>query len=96
MKEEGLNLMAQKMLDSLVTPKFPEIYEINIKSLKRAWQDDPKYNQNASKVVFSLVLDVHVDGTDEEQEDEIINVVHEVLDYTGFDFFLKINWVVER
>lgn len=94
MEEQGLRFMVQKMFDSLVIPKFPEIYEINIKSLNPVEHDDIKYSHKFSEGVFSLILDVHVDGTDEEQENEIRNIIDEVLDYTGFNFFLRVNWIV--
>lgn len=75
-----------KLFNLYVKPQFSEIKQIVIKNMESSnfiYDDKP--------IIF-LDLYIAVDGTDEEQEEEIMDEIHEVIANLGLKFNIEIEW----
>jgi hypothetical protein len=78
MTRQELVRTLQKLLDTFVKPKFPEIWEIKV-----------------SENWLKFEIDILVEGTDQEQEEEIEDEVQNIILYTGERFVYGITFHVE-
>jgi hypothetical protein len=75
-----------KLFNLYVKPQFSEIKQIVIKNLESS-----NFLYEGKPILF-LDLYIAVDGTDEEQEEEIISEIQDVIDNVGLKFNIEIEW----
>ena len=75
--------MFKKILTNFLPGKFPEIEKVEVK------------NVSESYIFKDGLFDVtiYVDGTEQEQEDDIEDYISKILDYAGEVFNYRIIWV---
>jgi len=80
MNKRDVITMISKLLNKFVKPKFPEIFEIKVKYID---------------ILEFFQIDVLVDGTDQEQENEITDIIENILKYTGENIRFQISFHIE-
>lgn len=78
MTNEQIYKMFSKLLKTLLPEKFDEIDSVEVKDMKGNY-----------KPFFVVVI--YVDGTEQEQENEINHYIDEIVGHTGekFDYFVR-------
>lgn len=78
MTNEQIYKMFSKLLKTLLPEKFDEIDSVEVKDMKSNY-----------KPFFVVVI--YVDGTEQEQENEINEYINEIVSHTGekFDYFVR-------
>jgi len=75
--------MFKKLLSTLLPKKFPEVESVEVEDVSE------KYSLKDG--LFDVLI--YVDGTEQEQEDEIKEYINELLDHTGEKFNLMIKYI---
>jgi hypothetical protein len=75
--------MFKKLLSTLLPKRFPEVESVEIKNMSEKY-----FLRNG---LFDVLI--YVDGTEQEQEDEIKEYIDELLDHTGEKFNLRIEYI---
>ena len=75
--------MFKKLLSTMLPEKFYEVEKVETKDVSESY---PLKNG-----LFDVTI--YVDGTEQEQEDDIGDYINEILDYTGEVFNYRIIWV---
>lgn len=75
--------MFKKLLSTMLPEKFYEVELVGVKDVS----DNYSFNDGLFDVT------IYVDGTEQEQEEEIEDYIKEILDYTGEVFNYRIIWV---
>ena len=83
MTNEQKYKMFSKLLKTLLPQKFPEIDSVEVKNMSEKY-----FLRNG---LFDVLI--YVDGTEQEQEDEIKEYIDELLDHTGEKFNLRIEYI---
>ena len=83
MTNEQKYKMFSKLLKTLLPQKFPEIESVEVKNMSEKY-----FLRNG---LFDVLI--YVDGTEQEQEDEIKEYIDELLDHTGEKFNLRIEYI---
>ena len=83
MTNEQKYKMFSKLLKTLLPQKFPEIDSVEVKNMSEEY-----FLRNG---LFDVLI--YVDGTEQEQEDEIKEYIDELLDHTGEKFNLRIEYI---
>lgn len=83
MTNEQKYKMFSKLLKTLLPQKFPEIDSVEVKDMSEEY-----FLRNG---LFDVLI--YVDGTEQEQEDEIKEYIDELLDHTGEKFNLRIEYI---
>ena len=75
--------MFSKLLKTILPKKFPEIESVEVENLTEYY-----FFKDG---LFNVLI--YVDGTEQEQEDEIKEYINELLDHTGEKFNLMIKYI---
>ena len=75
--------MFSKLLKTLLPQKFPEVDSVEV--------EDVSEQYSLKDGLFDVLI--YVDGTEQEQEDEIKEYINELLDHTGEKFNLRIEYI---
>jgi hypothetical protein len=75
--------MFNKLLSIMLPEKFYEVEKVEVK--------DVSENYAFNDGLFDVTI--YVDGTEQEQEEEIEDYIKEILDYTGEIFNYRVIWV---
>jgi hypothetical protein len=67
----------------MLPKKFYEVEKVEVKNVSESY---PLKNG-----LFDVTI--YVDGTEQEQEDDIEDYINEILDYAGESFNYRIKWV---
>jgi uncharacterized LabA/DUF88 family protein len=83
MTNEQKYKMFKKLLSTLLPKKFPEVDSVEV--------EDVSEQYSLKDGLFDVLI--YVDGTEQEQEDEIKEYINELLDHTGEKFNLRIEYI---
>jgi uncharacterized LabA/DUF88 family protein len=83
MTNEQKYKMFSKLLKTILPQKFPEIDSVEVENLTEYY-----FFKDG---LFDVLI--YVDGTEQEQEDEIKEYIDELLDHTGEKFNLRIEYI---
>jgi len=75
--------MFKKLLSTMLPEKFYEVEKVETKDVSESY----------SLINGLFNVTIYVDGTEQEQEDDIQDYIDEILDYTGEVFNYRIIWV---
>lgn len=75
--------MFKKLLSTLLPKRFPEVESVEV--------EDVSEQYSLKDGLFDVLI--YVDGTEQEQEDEIKEYINELLDHTGEKFNLMIKYI---
>jgi hypothetical protein len=67
----------------MLPEKFYEVEKVETKDVSESY----------SLINGLFNVTIYVDGTEQEQEDDIEDYINEILDYTGESFNYRIKWV---
>jgi hypothetical protein len=83
MTNEQKYKMFKKLLSTLLPKKFPEVDSVEV--------EDVSEQYSLKDGLFDVLI--YVDGTEQEQEDEIKEYINELLDHTGEKYNLMIKYI---
>jgi len=73
----------KKLLSTMLPEKFYEVEKVETKDVSESYSfEDGLFD-----------VKIYVDGTEQEQEDDIADYINKILDYTGEVFNYRIIWV---
>ena len=75
--------MFKKLLSTLLPKRFPEVDSVEV--------EDVSEQYSLKDGLFDVLI--YVDGTEQEQEDEIREYINELLDHTGEKYNLRIKYI---
>jgi hypothetical protein len=75
--------MFKKLLSTMLPEKFYEVESVEFKDVSESY--------NFKDGLFEVTI--YVDGTEQEQEDDIRYYINDILEYTGEAFNYKIKWI---